>query len=123
MKSLIKVSLIFVIIMLNVACMPDGLTEQANKKFGDQNFQTAISLIEMHKIRNGSYPVILDSIKYYGDWDAMAISSVKYVKVGEGYNLDLVNGWIGKPQELSYPDDFWQGLGLIKSNLKLESQK
>ncbi|MBK6836368.1 MAG: hypothetical protein IPG89_19740, partial [Bacteroidetes bacterium] len=41
--------------------------EGANKQFGDQHFKTAISLIELHKIRFGEYPATLDSIKYSGE--------------------------------------------------------
>jgi len=94
------------------------MQEESNKKFGDQHFKTAISLIELHKVRYGTYPANLDSLKYLGDWDGMIYSSVKYTKLKEGYELDLVNGWIGKPKSLKYPDAFWNGLGCVKSNLK-----
>ena len=101
-----------------LGCFPEGFEEQANQKFGDQHFKTAISLIELHKIRNGEYPVTLDSLKYIGDWDNIIFGSVKYKKLDEGYELNLINGWMGKPENLNYPDDFWKGLGIFKSNLK-----
>jgi hypothetical protein len=41
---------------------------------------------------------------------------VKYKKVEDGYELDLVRGWEGIP-ELSYPPEFWHGLGLRKTNV------
>lgn len=94
------------------------LREEANKKFGDQHFKTGIALIELHKIRFGEYPETLDSIKYTGEWDKIIWSSVKYQKLDSGYTLDLTNGWIGKPNTLEYPDDFWKGLGLVRSNMK-----
>jgi hypothetical protein len=43
---------------------------------------------------------------------------VKYEKLDSGYSLDLVNGWLGRPTTLKYPKEFWNGLGLIKSNMK-----
>ena len=43
-------------ILIMLGCMPNVLKEQANQKFGDQHFKTAISLIELHKIREGEYP-------------------------------------------------------------------
>ncbi len=93
--------------------------EITNKQFGDQHFKTAISLIELHKIRFGHYPESLDSIKYAGDWDAIIKTSVKYQPVDSGYSLDLVGGIMNKkPANLHYPDEFWKGLGLRKSNLK-----
>ena len=100
------------------SCHMGNITEQANKEFGDQHFKTAIALIELHKIRFGSYPESLDSIKYIGQWDQMIFYSVKYKKLDSGYSLDLVNGWIGKPTTLGYPKEFWNGLGLIRSNMK-----
>jgi hypothetical protein len=92
--------------------------EHANKEFGDQHFKTAIALIELHKTRFGEYPATLDSLKYIGDWDKIIFSSVQYEKLDSGYSLDLINGWVGKPDSLEYPEEFWKGLGLIKSNMK-----
>ncbi|MBB3696502.1 hypothetical protein KMW28_24265 [Flammeovirga yaeyamensis] len=118
MKKSIQLTIFISIILTLSSCFPEGFTEQANQKFGDQHFKTAISLIELHHIREGEYPESLKSLKYTGDWDVMIYQSVKYKKLEEGYQLDLVNGWVGKPNNLSYPDEFWKGLGLVKSNLK-----
>ncbi len=114
----IKLILILPMILTISSCFPDGFQEQANKQFGDQHFKTAISLIELHKLREGEYPLILDSLKYIGDWDRIIFSSVNYKKLNEGYELNLTNGWMGKPKDLIYPNDFWNGLGIVKSNLK-----
>jgi hypothetical protein len=101
-----------------MSCISNHIKEKANEQFGDQHFKTAIALIELHKIREGSYPVSLDSLKYLGDWDVIIFSSVEYKKINESYELNLTNGWIGKPEQLQYPDEFWNGLGILKSNLK-----
>ena len=91
--------------------------KQADSKFGDQNFKSAIALIELHKVRFGSYPERLSDLKFTGDWDQIWMSAVKYTKLPDGgYELDLVRGWVGTPQ-LSYPPGFWHGLGLRKSNV------
>lgn len=118
MKMLSKLILSTVLIFTMSSCALGDLTEGVNQKFGDQHFKTVIALIELHRVRHGEYPQSLKKLEFTGDWDAIMISSVEYTKVKEGYNLDLINGWIGKPEELIYPDGFWTGLGLKKSNLK-----
>lgn len=119
MKSLLATLLILTVSL--GSCNMKGfkkIQEESDKAFGDQHFKTAISLIELHKVRTGSYPENLDSLKYIGDWDRMIYGSVKYKKLGEGYELDLTRGWVGKPKNLKYPAEFWKGLGCTKSNLK-----
>ena len=91
--------------------------KQADAEFGDQNFKTAIALIELHKIRFGSYPDRLTDLKFTGQWDQIALSAVRYTKLNDGYELNVVRGWVGTP-DLEYPDAFWQGLGLRKTNMR-----
>jgi hypothetical protein len=118
MKTVKKLIFFSISMLLFAHCGFEGFRENANQQFGDQHFKTAIALIELHKIRNGDYPESLDSIKFSGDWDGIAGSNVKYKKLANGYELDLVNGWAGKPEKLVYPPEFWKGLGLQKSNMK-----
>jgi len=118
MRRTFEITFILLSFLSLSACFPDGFKEKANQQFGDQHFKTAIALIELHKVREGEYPEVLDSLKYIGDWDNMIFNSVAYKRLDEGYQLDLTNGWMGKPEDLNYPDDFWNGLGLVKSNLK-----
>jgi len=118
MKTLNTLIKIIVVSVFLTGCFPEGLEEEANQKFGDQHFKTAINLIELHKIREGEYPATLDSLKYLGDWDQMVFSAVEYKKLENGYELNLVNGWNGKPKKLVYPKEFWKGLGIVKSNMK-----
>jgi hypothetical protein len=92
------------------------LQKAADAKFGDQHFKTAISLIELHKIRYGAYPESLKDLKYTGDWDGIALGSVQYKRLENGYELNLTRGWVGQP-ELTYPDDFWRGLGIVRTNM------
>ena len=118
MKTLISFIKIILVSIFIIGCVPEGLEEEANQKFGDQHFKTAINLIELHKIREGEYPASLDSLKHLGDWDKMVFSSVEYKKLDIGYELNLVKGWNGKPKKLVYPKEFWKGLGIVKSNMK-----
>ncbi|OQP59087.1 hypothetical protein A3860_38950 [Niastella vici] len=99
-------------------CGMKKLEKQSMEKFSDQYFKTAIALIELHKIRFGEYPETLDSLKFIGDWDQMIFTSVKYQKLDKGYELDLTNDLFGKPDSLEYPAAFWEGLGLVRSNMK-----
>ncbi|KPH92150.1 hypothetical protein AMS57_01060 [Pseudoalteromonas undina] len=89
----------------------------ADEKFGTQNFVSAISLIELHKIRNGVYPKSLDDLEFLGDWDGIWLSAVKYEKTDNGYNLYLERGWASKPS-LEFPIKFKSGLGIQKTNIK-----
>lgn len=114
----VKISLFLFLVVSLASCFPEKFKEQANQKFGDQHFKTAIALIELHKIRYGDYPSSLDSLTYLGDWDEIIFNSVRYKKLSDGYELDLVNGVLGKPDALEYPAEFWNGLGLKHSNLK-----
>ena len=89
----------------------------ADEKFGTQNFVSAVSLIELHKTRNGEYPTSLDELEFLGDWDGIWLTAVKYEKSQNGYNLYLERGWAGKPS-LEFPIKFKQGLGIQKTNIK-----
>ena len=89
----------------------------ADEKFGTQNFVSAVSLIELHKTRNGAYPESLDDLEFLGDWDGIWLTAVKYEKSDKGYNLYLERGWAGKPS-LEFPIKFKKGLGIQKTNVK-----
>ena len=109
----IAVGLLFVAIGFS-GC---AFQQEADRKFGDQHFKTAIALIELHKIRFGEYPASLTDLKFVGEWDQIALSSIAYKRLDNGYELNVTRGWVGKP-DLGYPPEFWHGLGLVKSNLK-----
>ena len=47
----------------------------------------------------------------------LAINSVPYRGLSDGYELNVDTGWIGKLTS-AYPLQFWKGLGLKKSNVK-----
>ena len=115
MTSTVRTTLAITVLLLLSSC---DLKEQADVKFGDQGFKTAISLIELHKTRFGAYPEDLKQLQFTGDWDPIAVNSVEYHRSGAGYELNLTRGWVSKPTTLTYPKEFWQGLGLVKSNLK-----
>lgn len=115
MKHFLRFFVYLAILAMLSAC---NFTEEADEKFGDQSFKTAISLIELHKVRTGSYPEKLQDLKFTGDWDPISINAVQYQRLADGYELNLKRGWISMPKQLSYPSEFWQGLGLKQSNIK-----
>jgi len=102
--------------LITSGCGFENFQADADKQFGDQHFKTAITLIETHKLRFGSYPESLKDMKFTGDWDQIALTNVDYRKLDVGYELNLTGGWIGKP-DLSYPPEFWKGLGIVKTNV------
>ncbi len=89
-----------------------GVSRVFDNQFGDQLLKTSVALLELHKVRYGEYPENLRDLKYVGEWDRIALYSVRYRPNDDqsAYYIDLVRGWIGKP-ELSYPPEFWQGTG------------
>ena len=89
----------------------------ADQAFGKQNFVSAISIIELHKLRNGEYPSDLQQLEFLGNWDAIWLSAVRYEKRDNGYNLYVERGWMNEPA-LSFPIKFKQGLGLLDSNVQ-----
>lgn len=93
-----------------------GFWHGPDVKFGDQHLKTAVSLIELHKVRFGRYPKSLSEIKYLGDWDKIHTGSVRYKSNMEQdkYCVEVAVGWIAKP-ELNMPDEFWQGTGYDSS--------
>jgi hypothetical protein len=112
-----KLKIAIVILLLSFGLSNCAFQREADQKFGDQHFKTSIALIELHKVRFGEYPSSLKELKFVGEWDQIALASVNYKKVANGYELDVVKGWVGKPQ-LTYPDEFWKGLGVVRSNMK-----
>lgn len=117
MQNRIRLSFIGVLLCLITALSSCAFQKDADQKFGDQHFKTAISLIELHKVRFGEYPASLKDLKFTGEWDQIALINMEYKRLGNGYELNITRGWVGKP-ELKYPDEFWKGLGLMKSNVK-----
>ncbi len=97
----------------------------AQKLVADQNFKTTINLIEVYKLRFGDYPENLNAIKYIGYQDSSAYKSLEYIRLENGYTLnlkmDLINvkgDTVKEGISINYPEEFWQGLGVVKSNLK-----
>jgi hypothetical protein len=80
--------------------------------FGDQHMKTAVALIELHKLRYGSYPASLDDLKFTGQWDQIALTNVSYYPNADhtAYYIAVRRGWVGKPN-LEMPKEFWQGTG------------
>jgi len=108
---------VLILLFMSVLSACDFEVPGADKKFGTQNFVSAVSIIELHKLRNGEYPESLKDLEFLGDWDGIWLSAVRYEKSGDGYNLFLERGWAGKPS-LEFPVKFKQGLGIKDSNVK-----
>ena len=81
-------------------------------RFGAQHLKTTVALVELHKVRYGSYPAQLSDLKFLGDWDPIAVNNVLYAVNGDRtrYCVSVQRGWIGKPK-LEMPDEFWRGTG------------
>jgi hypothetical protein len=92
-----------------VAVAACNFKREADAKFGDQHFKTAIALVELYKVRHGEYPAALTDLDFIGEWDRLALSSVEYHRLPEGYELNVTRGWVGRPT-LEYPAQFWNGL-------------
>ena len=89
-----------------------GITELADRKFGDQHLKTTVALLELHKIRFGKYPETLKELKYTGDWDQLWTGGMAYYPSEDrhSYYVEVVQGWVAKPT-LVMPTEFWQNTG------------
>jgi len=106
-----------VLMFLSLTACDFGVFPEADTAFGTQNFVSAISVIELHKIRNGAFPESLDELEFLGQWDAIWLGAVRYEKTGSGYNLFIERGWIKEPN-LEFPVKFKQGLGIQQTNVR-----
>lgn len=119
-----------VITLLFTACFSDSIKDKLNDSMiemqtnlADQTFRKTLGDIELHKLRFGQYPKSLSEIKFLNSFDSANFHSVQYHLLDSGYELNLkargrnVDGQ--KLQiDLEYPEEFWQGLGCVKSNLR-----
>ncbi len=80
------------------------------------HFKMAIALIELHRLRLGTYPTSLAELQFLDAQDRDSLEWVKYEKLADGYALDVVRPVAAS--KLSFPAEFWRGLGLRRSNVK-----
>ena len=128
MKNLLLLS---ALIILMLSCIPDNVKEEMDKgmmlgqqMMADQEFKKAIAQIELHKLRNGSYPSSLSELKFLTAMDSSIFNYVEYTSLDSVYELNLnmefptLSGEEMQRVELQYPSEFWKGLGCVKSNVK-----
>jgi hypothetical protein len=125
-------SLILVVILLLTSCIPNSVKEKVNESvssaqtmFADSEFRKAVGHIELHKLRNGTYPQSLRDLDFLNAMDSSMFSYVEYAKLDSGYELNVKmqlvtfsGGSNGKEVQLKYPAEFWKGLGCVRSNVK-----
>ncbi len=102
-----------------------GVIGSMQRMLADQEFKRAIASIELHKIRNGEYPSTLDSLQFINPMDSSFLYNVQYTPMDSVYGLDLTMPGLGLKKRanlnrmrMHYPDQFWQGLGCVESNMK-----
>ena len=83
---------------------------------GDHRFKTAIALIELHRLRLGDYPDTLQDLRFLSDHNPADVVGLTYEKLPDGYALYVLVGTRGAP-DLSYPAEFWRGLGIRRTNV------
>jgi hypothetical protein len=90
----------------------------------DWQFKKALAEIELHKLRNGSYPNSLSDLEFLTPMDSSMSNFVEYTRLDSVYELNLkmefpsLDGKETKRANLQYPPAFWKGLGCVKSNAK-----
>jgi hypothetical protein len=117
--------------LICIGCIPESVKEKVDTALKDSqalladlNFKNALAYIELHKLRYGSYPSTLKDLTFVNTFDSAFFDSVEYIKLDSGYELNLTGRYVGFDQgngdeiKLNYPDEFWQGLGCVKSNIK-----
>jgi hypothetical protein len=87
----------------------------------DQLFTFAIAFIELYRLRDGTYPDSLEALPFLSAHDRHSlVSGLRYEKLPDGYALDVVMPEGEKPA-VSYPPDFWRGLGIRRTNVDRSS--
>jgi hypothetical protein len=134
MKTTILYTCFLVIVLMSslVSCIPDNIKDQmdqnlemAQTMMADQKFKNAIAHIELHKVRNGSYPQSLTELQFLPAMDS-SLNSVVYQKLDSGYELNInfkrmsLAGSSEGFVTLQYPPEFWKGLGCVRSNTRKE---
>lgn len=125
----IGLSLIFGIFIMS--CVPDNVKEKLNegmmtghRMLADQEFKRALANIELHKLRHGAYPESLSDLKFLSAMDSMMFSYVEYTRLDSVYELNVIIEFPSltdtgpKKVDLHYPEDFWKGLGCVRSNAR-----
>jgi hypothetical protein len=104
---------IVVFILFFRSVFTNQFAQSMNGRFGDHYFKTVLSLVELHRIRTGSYPEDLNQLEYPSDWDGLAIQSVEYFTNDKrnAYCIRVLDGWSGPPADLAYPPEFFKGTG------------
>ena len=113
------VSAIFGIVYL----VAPGGVKLLDNQFADQHLKTTIALLELHKVRYGKYPDSLRELKFTGQWDQIALQSVRYYTNADrtAYYVEVETGWIPFLRIphiaalLGMPDEFWRGTGYTTS--------
>ena len=83
----------------------------------DQSFAFAIAFIELYRLRFGTYPDSLEALPFLSAYDRHSlVKGLRYERLPDGYALDIATPKGEKP-ELSYPPDFWKGLGIRRTNV------
>jgi len=96
-----------------------GFHHGPDAAFGDQHLKTTVALVELHRVRTGQYPATLADLRHPGQWDQIALKSVRYCPAPDRktYYVEVTRGWVGKPT-LLLPPDFWIGTGFRASGAK-----
>lgn len=126
-----KLLILYLLALIMCSCIPESAKKEIDKgmkeaqqMFADQEFKKAIANIELHKLRNGQYPQSLNELQFLSVFDSTMFSYVNYTKADSGYILNINFKFFsiepGQEQNvaLKYPQEFWKGLGCIKSNAK-----
>jgi hypothetical protein len=97
----------------------DDDDDELSFKFKDKvetDFRRAIAGIELYKTKFGEYPESTTSkefIDLFGDWQEVSLL-ISYGKCENGYELNINNQ---ERLQISFSPDFWQGLGIAKTNV------
>ncbi len=106
-----------IVLSIPISLYAKVFREKSNNELFEEIFHRAISMIELHQVRFGHYPENLSVpgiIQYLVADDFKIISTVLYRKVDSGYELNIGTD---ETIKIKLPRDFWQGLGIIKTNV------
>jgi hypothetical protein len=125
-----KIAIVVLLLSGLSGCFPADVKEQmqnqmasAQRMFAETEFKKALGQIELHKLRTGIYPRSLSELQFLNQLDSSMSSFVEYTRLDSGYELNVKAAFpseeMAQEQALPhFPDEFWKGLGCVKSNTK-----
>lgn len=108
--TFLLVAIIAVVVILQTTRL--DFFQDIDNEIAQQQLKGSAALIELHKLRTGTYPEKLSDLEFISSWDRFNLKRVQYtvsVKRNE-YFITIEKGYFGDLNFI-FPHQFWKGTG------------